>query len=83
MGTLFSTPSVPTYSPVKYVAPISATTEEVAEMGGNQKSSDEGVVKDTVRRTLGGRNATIQTSYRGVLNQGNKLSPQRKTLLGE
>lgn len=84
MGTLFSKPSVPAYSPVQYVSPTS-TQENVSdsEVSQSETLNEEEAVKDVVRRASRGRNTTIQTSYRGVLNQDNKLSPQRKTLLGE
>ena len=86
MGTLFktSTPSVtPTLTqPISIQTPVEA---EVDESG----SQDEDNVRDAIRRQTRSRSSTIQTSYRGVLEESESaslstsLSPTRKTLLGE
>lgn len=52
-------------------------------------SQDEDNVRDVIRRQTRGRSSTIQTSYRGVLEENERaslptsLSPKRKNLLGE
>lgn len=83
MGTLFSTPSVPAYSPISSASSSTETSVSDSEVPSAEIPNDENAVKDVVRRASRGRHSTIQTSYRGVLGQGNTLSPQRKTLLGE
>ncbi len=86
MGSLFSSPSVPTYSPVQYVPPQSVQKNSANEKPTpsiNQDSDDENQVKDVIKRSARGRNSLIQTSYRGVLGEANALVPQRKSLLGE
>jgi len=86
MGSLFSTPSIPSISSVQYVAPstsINPTSLEPQTIDQPQSSETEDVVKDVIRRSQRGRSSTIQTSFRGVLGETNTLVPQRKSLLGE
>jgi hypothetical protein len=94
MGSLFST-STPSYTPVAYT-PASSTTPSSTQTvtnrddedeTTNETSNDEGDIRDLVRQSARSRSATIQTSYRGVLDENaeslTSLSPQRKSLLGE
>jgi len=87
MGSLFSTPSTPTYSPVSYVVPstsVNATTITTDNSTENDTTdTDTETVQDVIGRVARGRSSTIQTSFRGVLGDSNSLAPQRKTLLGE
>jgi hypothetical protein len=90
MGSLFSTPSVPTVSPVSYVpqqvAPPSTSINPTTVKDTSQnkkKEDDDAAVKDIIKRATRGRSSTIQTSFRGVLEEANTLAPKRKTLLGE
>lgn len=86
MGSMFSAPPVPTYSPVQYVAPSAVTQNNTASNDADntqQNTQEEDAVKDIIRKTTRGRSSLIQTSYRGVLGEGNALVPQRKNLLGE
>lgn len=85
MGSLFKSPSVPQYAPVTYNAPpqnsqSTAQPDSANESVGTTESDN---AREVIRRTTRGRNSTIQTSYRGVLNATNTLAPQRKSLLGE
>ena len=89
MGSLFSSPSVPTVSPVAYV-PSSQSQTNVAKTVSTQTSSStsqpddtEDAVRDIIRKSSRGRSSTIQTSFRGVLDETSSLAPKRKTLLGE
>ena len=89
MGSLFSPPSVPTFSPVQLTPQASVNkptpTESEPQTPNTETEIDEQeIVRDIVRRNFRGRNSLIQTSYRGVLNdESTSLAPQRKTLLGE
>jgi len=95
MGSLFSTP-VPSAPPVTYVPQVSTVPPSPQQSSSSQpvgtqnqsvnaevNTDDEDAVKDIIKRTTRGRNSTIQTSYRGVLNTNEGIAPQRKTLLGE
>jgi len=91
MGSLFS-PPVPAYSPVSYAAPVVSapiqtpepqTIIQETQQNSETDNNDESVVKDIIKRSSRGRSSLIQTSYRGVLGEGDALSPQRKSLLGE
>lgn len=85
MGAMFSKPSMPeyNYSYGSYVPPVTTTTPP-ANTGTTPSTDNTDVDADRVaaiarRRTFPD---TIQTSYRGVLQQG-PWAPQRKSLLGE
>lgn len=92
MGSLFS-PSTPAYSPVSYSPPVRtiSTPAPVASISSpstvtnTDSKTDEDIAKDIIKRTTRGRNSTIQTSYRGVLDpiSNGTIAPQRKSLLGE
>lgn len=82
MGSLFSKPSLP--SPVVYSAPASTPTTNAATAvvtANNSGVQDTEKVVTTIqkKRSLP---QTIQTSFRGVLEQADFV-PQRKSLLGE
>ena len=85
MGSLFKT-STPSVTPtLTQPATVKNSTEPEV---GEAVSQDEDSVRDAIRRETRSRSLTIQTSYRGVLEEGAKassitLSPKRKTLLGE
>lgn len=87
MGSLFSSPSVPSISPVSFVPTTTTTnvtpTTETPSVETSPSSNSEDAVKDVIKRTSRGRSSTIQTSFRGVLGETNTLVPQRKSLLGE
>ena len=83
MGSMFSAPSVPSYSPVQYIAPSYANNAVSQSSNDDEMQSSEEAVKNVIRKTSRGRNSLIQTSYRGVLGESNSLIPQRKSLLGE
>ncbi len=90
MGSLFSSPSVPSVSPVSYV-PTTTVVQRTATTTAKPKttttttqpSEKEDAVKDIIRKSSRGRSSTIQTSFRGVLGETNALVPKRKSLLGE
>lgn len=85
MGSLFSSPKIPTAPSVQYVAPSTSINPTLVGDGTNteNKNDNDEAVKDVIRRASRGRASTIQTSFRGVLGETNSLAPQRKSLLGE
>ena len=84
MGSLFSSPSVPTVSPVAYV-PSSQSQTNIPQIPSSPAKPDETeeAVRDIIRKSSRGRSSTIQTSFRGVLDETSSLAPKRKTVLGE
>ena len=87
MGSLFSS-ATPSYTPTQSVA-TNSVTQDVPNDDGVETPDlkNEEAVRDVVRKSSRGRSSTIQTSYRGVLEEGDNapitLTPQRKNLLGE
>ncbi len=88
MGSLFST-NTPSYAPTQstVVSPIMQTVTDKDEVKADDTSSEENDIRDFVRKSTRSRSATIQTSYRGVLDEDEgsltSIVPQRKSLLGE
>ena len=88
MGKIFK-PSVPKYAApapqptAPYVPP--ATDTDTGTGTGTTTPEPEGTdaVRDVIRKSARGRNSTVLTSLRGVLNNENDLQPRRKSLLGE
>jgi hypothetical protein len=85
MAKIFSPPKMPAPAPIiidKTESPAAQTETRDDSEAIPEISADEQRVQNILTRKRG-RLGTIGTSFRGVLNDGNTLSPARKTLLGE
>ena len=86
MGSLFSTPDVPTsFNPYTYVPPApTVSTPTTGDNTTDTNTDTDNGDKDRVAAIVRRRSFpdTIQTSWRGVLQTGEWM-PQRKSLLGE
>ena len=88
MGALFTKPSMPDYSYGYSYTPSSTATSSISDTLSDTGTTTTGDASgsDAERAAaIAKRRAfpdTIQTSYRGVLQQGPWV-PQRKSLLGE
>lgn len=83
---VISSPTAPAPPQASAPPPVSAPQENNAETTDTNESSNEESVaaerEENLLRRSRGRTGTIQTSFRGLLNQADQ-SGKRKTLLGE
>lgn len=85
MGSMFSSPEMPSYPYYTPYTPTSTPSAPSSNDGGSDApTADGGGDADRVAAIARRRSFpdTIQTSWRGVLQQG-PWAPQRKSLLGE